>query len=139
MVKQLSLFHRQSLNVGKEFKECLATVVSASGLSRPEFLDRMNDVASRYGVRLMKGNGNGLTMATFEKWLNVEQLQYMPPLVALPVICEVSGSAEPLDIIARAIGFEVIDDTRKKRLMWADAYLEARDARKKMKQLEDDL
>lgn len=139
MVKQLNLFKRQSLNVGREFKECLAEVVNNSGLSRAEFLDRMNSVADRFGVRLMKGNGNGLTMATFEKWLNVEQSQYVPPLAALTIICEVGNTIEPLQVFARALGLQVIDEPKIKRLMWADAYLDAREARNKMKKLEAEI
>lgn len=139
MVKQLNLFKKQSLNVGREFKSCLAHVVSESGLSRAEFLDRMNEVANRFGIRLMKGNCNGLTMATFEKWLNVDQSQYTPPLSALTVICEVGNTIEPLQIFARALGLEVIDEPRMKRLMWADAYHEARRARYRMKKLEEEL
>lgn len=139
MVKQLSLFQRKNLNVGRDIKECLAAVVSNSGLSRAEFLDRLNDVASRYGIRLMKGNSNGLTMATFEKWLNVEQLQYIPPIVALPVICEVGNSAEPINILANSLGLRVIGEDEIKRLMWADAYMEEREARSRKKRLEADL
>lgn len=139
MVKQLSLFQRQNLNVARDLKECLARLVNESGLSRQQFLDRMNETASRYGIRLMKGNGNGLTMATFEKWLNVEQLQYMPPLTALPVICEAAGSVEPLQVIARSLGAEVIGEEQIKRLMWADAYMAEREARKKKKRLEAEL
>jgi hypothetical protein len=139
MAKQLNLFKKQSLNVSREFKDCLATVVSGSGLSRAEFLDRMNEIADRFGIRLMKGNGNGLTMATFEKWLNVDQSQYVPPLSALTVICEVGNTIEPLQIFARALGLQVIDEHRIRRLMWADAYHDARKARNTMKKLEEEL
>ncbi len=139
MVKQLNLFKAQSLNVSREFKECLARIVVDSGLSRAQFLDKLNEVAARFGIRLMKGNGNGLTMATFEKWLNVDQMSYIPPIAAITVICEVGNTLEPLQILARALGAEVIDEQRSKRLLWADAYLEARDARKTMKKLEAEL
>lgn len=139
MARQLNLFTKQSLNVSREFKECLAEVVNTSGLSRAEFLDRMNSVADRFGIRMMKGNGNGLTMATFEKWLNVGESQYVPPLAALTVICEVGNTIEPLNIFARALGFQVIDEPRIKRLLWADAYHDARAARNKMKKLEEQI
>ena len=139
MVKQLNLFKQQSLNVGREFKECLAAVVSSSGLSRAEFLDRMNEVAARFGVRMMKGSGEGLTMATFEKWLNVDLPQYMPPLNALPVICEVGNTIEPLQVFARALGLQVIDEPQIRRLKWADAYHDARKARNTMKRLEAEI
>ena len=136
MVKQLNLFKKQSLNVGREFKECLATLVSGSGLSRAEFLDRMNEAADRFGVRLMKGNGNGLTLATFEKWLNVDQSQYMPPLSALTIICEVGGSTEPLQIFARATGMLVIGEQDMILLKWAREYQKAKEAKRVMKRLE---
>jgi len=97
-------------------------------------------MVDRFGVRLMKGNGNGrLTMATFEKWLNVDQGQYTPPLSALTVICEVGNTVEPLQIFARALGAQVIDEPKIKRLMWAEAYHDARKARNKMKKLEEEL
>jgi len=77
MVKQLNLFSQPSLNIGKSLKEQLARSAKESRFSREELLDRMNDLASRYGVRLMKGNGNSLTMATLEKWLNPDALDYI--------------------------------------------------------------
>lgn len=138
-MRQLNLFTQPSLNVGRDFKECLAKVVSESGLSRAEFLDRMNDTADRYGVRLMKGNGHGLSMATFEKWLNVDEMQYLPPISSITVICAVSGRLEPLQVFATALGVEVIDEERSRRLMWADAYQRAREARTTMKKLEAEL
>lgn len=139
MVKQLNLFKAQSLNVSREFKECVARIVSESGMSRVEFLERMNEVASRFGIRLMKGNGSSLTMATFEKWLNVDQAQYIPPISAITVICEVGNTIEPIRIFAKALGGEVIDEKKNKRLMWADAHFEEQAAKKKKKKLEAEL
>ncbi len=140
MSKQLNLFRAQSLNVNRDFKECLAAIVNESGLSRKEFLDRMNEVADRFGIRLMKGKtSSGLTLHTFEKWLNVEQAQYVPPIAAITVICEVGNTLEPLKIFAKALGVEVIDEKRSKRLQWADAYLDERDARKRKNKLEAEI
>ncbi len=139
MVKQLKLFKPQSLNVSRDFKECLADIVRESGLSRAEFLDRLNDVADRFGIHLMKGNVNRLTMATFEKWLNVDQVQYMPPVPAITAICEADDSYELLRVFARALGLEVIGEQQIKKLAWAEAYLDAREARRKMKKLESEI
>jgi len=52
MVKQLSLFNQPSLNIGKKLKERMAASAKASRFSREELLDRMNELASRFGVRL---------------------------------------------------------------------------------------
>ncbi len=139
MSKQPYLFKFQSLNVNRDFKECLAAIVNESDMSRSEFLDRMNEVADRFGIRLMKGSSKNLTMATFEKWLNVDQAHYVPPIGAITVICEVGNSLEPLRIFAKALGVEVIDEKRSKRLQWADAYLDEREARKRKNKLEAEI
>lgn len=139
MVKQLDLFGSQSLNVNRDFKECLVRVVAESGLSRDEFLDQLNGVAARYGIRLMKGNGSDLTKATFEKWLNVNSMAYMPPISAITAICKVSKSLELLQVFTSALGVEVIDEKRSKRLQWADAFIEEREARKRKNKLEAEL
>lgn len=139
MVKQLDLFNQASFNYVRELKECLASVVAESGLSREEFLDRMNLVADRYGVRLMKGNGRGLTMTTFEKWLNPTDKERRPSVVALTIFCEVSGSIKPLQVMARPVGARVIDDKDAKLLLWAQEYQKAKEARRKMKRLESEI
>jgi hypothetical protein len=139
MARQLDLFNRPSLNVGHAFKECLARIVADSGLSREAFLERLNITAERFGVRLMKGNCNGLTMATFEKWLNVDQPRYMPPIAAIPVICEVGGSIELLQILAGAVGAATIGEDDRRLLRWAKEYHKAKAARTAMKRLESEL
>lgn len=139
MVKQLSLFKQGSFNITRELKECMAAVVSGSGLSRDEYMDRMNLVADRFGVRLMRGNGNGLTMATFEKWLNPADKEHIPSPSALPVFCEVGGSILPLQVMAGPVGAMVIGEQDKILLQWAKEYQRARSARQKMKKLEAEL
>ncbi len=69
MTKQLSLFNQPSLNITRALKEQMAHSAKSCKWSRKEILERMNDLAGRYGVRLMKGNGKGLPMTMFEKWL----------------------------------------------------------------------
>ncbi len=139
MVKQLGLFTQSSFNITRELKECMAGVVAGSGLSREEFLDRMNALADRFGVRLMKGNGLGLTMATFEKWLNPADKEHVPSPVVLPVFCEVGGSTAPLQVMAGPVRGMVIGEQDVVLLLWAKEYQRARTARQKMKKLEAEL
>lgn len=136
MVKQLSLFKQGSFNITRELKECMAGVVAESGMSREEFLDRMNLLADRFGVRLMKGNGLGLTMATFEKWLNPADKEHVPSPAVLPVFCEVGGSTAPLQVLAGPVGAMVIGEQDKVLLQWAREYQKAKEARRVMKRLE---
>lgn len=139
MVKQLSLFKQGSFNITRELKECMAAVVAGSRMSREEYLEQMNLVADRFGVRLMRGNGNGLTMATFEKWLNPADKEHIPSPSAIPVFCEVGGSTAPLQVMAGPVGAMVIGEQDKVLLQWAREYQRARDARLKMKKLEAEL
>lgn len=139
MVKQLNLFDQASFNYTRELKACMASVVVDSGMKRPEFLERMNLVAERYGVRLTKGNGQGLTESLFEKWINPEDKVRIPSLAAISIICEVGGSVAPMQVMASPVGAMVIDDKDVKLLMWAKEYQKAKNARKVMKKLEAEI
>lgn len=139
MAGQLSLFSQRSFNITRELKESLAAMVRESGLSRDEFVDRMNLLAERFGVRLVRGNGRGLSMATFEKWINPEDNTHNPCVAALPIFCQVGGSIAPLAVLAGPVGVKVIDDSEQRLLKWAREYHKARSARQAMKKLEAEL
>lgn len=139
MVKQLSLFNQPSLNVGKKLKERMAASAKASRFSREELLDRMNELASRFGVRLVKGNGSGLTMATLEKWLNPEAMEHTPGVNSLMVLCAALEDLEPMREVITPLGAMLIDENDVKLLLWAKEYQRAKDARQKMRKLESEL
>lgn len=136
MKKQLNLFSRQSFNTHYELKESLSVVVANSGMSRPEFLDLVNQLADRFGVRLVKGQGRSLTMATFEKWLNPNNKDNFPRYSAITIICEVGGSIAPLQVLAKPVGAMVIDEQDARLLRWAKEYQMVKEAKKKMRKLE---
>lgn len=138
-MKQLSLFSQPSLNVGKSIKEQLAKSAKESRFSREELLDRINDMASRYGVRMLKGNGQGLTMATLEKWLNPEAMEYMPGINSLVILCAVLEDLDPMREAIAPLGGMVIDENDVRLLLWAKEYQRAKDARTKMRKLEMEL
>lgn len=139
MVKQLSLFSQPSLNIGKKLKEQMATSAKVSRFSREELLERINDLAARYGVHMVKGNGHGLTMATLEKWLNPEAMEYVPSVNALVIICAAIDDLQPMREILAPLGGTLIDENDNKLLLWAKEYHRAKDARVKMRKLEMDL
>ena len=139
MVKQLNLFSQPSLNIGRKLKEQLAASAKASRFSREELLDRMNDLASRYGVRLVKGNGAGLTMATLEKWLNPEAMEHVPGINALIIFCAALEDLSPMREVLAPLGGMLIDEEEVKLLLWAKEYRRAKDARDKMRKLEMEL
>ncbi|MBW1778801.1 MAG: hypothetical protein JRJ54_14630 [Deltaproteobacteria bacterium] len=134
---QLNLFDAPTLNI--TLKETLNAVAKKSRYSREQILDRMNDLAARYGITLVKGNASRLNLDTFEKWLNPQDATRQMPLKALPVFCAAVGDASALSILAEPLGFKVIGPEEQQLLKWAQANISARRARKTMRRIEEDL
>lgn len=138
-MKQLELFNMITLNIAKPLKAAMNDDVKASGKSREQLVDIINDLAERNGVGLVHGNGSCLTLDTFEKWMNVADLSRVIPLKALPVFCAATGRHTPLAIIARSMGLRVIDDREQKMLSWAEAKLEIQKKNRQVRRLEAEL
>ncbi len=140
MVSQLGLFDRApTLNTLRDLKAAMAMAADASGLSREALCDRINELADRYGVRLVKGTGQHLTMATFEKWLNPEDKERVIPAKGLPVFCAATGRIEPMQVLVAPLGWRVIDDKQAKLLELAELDREVKRQRARMKKLEAEL
>lgn len=139
MVIQLNLFSQPSLNIGRSLKDQLAATAKSSGFSREELLDRMNSLAERYGVRLMKGNCSQLTMATFEKWLNPGAMEHIPGINSLVIFCAATNDITPMTVAMSPLGGQFINENEVKLLLWAKEYQKAKQAREKMRKLEQDL
>lgn len=139
MVSQLNLFNQPSLNVLRDVKRQMAIAADNSGLSRDELCDRMNELAERYGVRLMKGNGRKLSLATLEKWLNPEDKERVIPVKGLPVFCAVVDSVAPMRVLTEPLGWRIIDKKESKLLAWAEHYQAAKVSRAQMRKLESEL
>lgn len=140
MVSQPGLFDRApSLNVQREMKVAMAAAADGCGLSREGLCERMNELADRYGVRLVKGTGQHLTMATLEKWLNPEDKERVIPAKGLPVFCAATGDVAPLQVLVTPIGGRLIDGEDVKLLEWAKAYHATRALKKRMRRIEEEL
>jgi hypothetical protein len=137
MYTQIPLFNRPPLNIAKQYKMSLHAAAKACHLSREQILDRMNELATINSINLVS-NGK-LKMDTFEKWLNPNDSSRQMPISALPVFCFVVGDASPIDVLAAPVGAKVIEPKDYNLLKWARAYFKARDCRKAMRQLENDL
>jgi hypothetical protein len=117
----------------------MAEAVEASGLSRDQVVDRMNDLADRFGVRLTKGNGQRLTLKTLEKWLNKNDTTRVINVKSLGIFCAVTGGVEPLRVITEPLEWQVIGEQESKLLAWAKEYHRAKEARQAMKKIEAEL
>ena len=138
-MKQLSLFEQPSLNINRDLKEQMAVVVKSSHWSREEILDRMNNLASRFGVHLIKGNGHALKMATFEKWLNPKDRVHVPSINAFVIFCCALENNTPIQVLLAPLGCDLVDEKDLRLLTWAKHYHQAKDARKQMRKIEADL
>lgn len=136
---QLSLFERPSFNVSGLVKAAMSKAAKGCGLSRDQIVDRMNALGDRYGVSLAKGTSKKLTIETLEKWLNPADITRCIPIKALPVFCAAVNNISTLDIMAQPLGCRVIGEREQKLLKWAEAYHDARDARERMKKIEQDI
>ncbi|HML52897.1 MAG TPA: hypothetical protein PKC79_02270 [Solidesulfovibrio magneticus] len=119
--RRLNLLDLPSLNLDADIATSMNRIVESSGLSRAEAVDRLNEAARRYGVRLCGGNAEALTLAAFEKWLNPNESKNVPSTRALNLFVHVFGTPEPLDLLARSHGqgWRVIDGEDARLLEWA--------------------
>ena len=136
---QQQLFDRPTFNVIKTQKEAMNAAARDCGLSRPEIVDKMNDLAERYGIKLVSGNSHGLQIDTLEKWINPSELSRQMPMRVLPVFCAVVGDAEPINIMAQPLDAEVIGPEDRKKLRWANAKLRIRQENKTIRTIEPEL
>lgn len=136
---QLGLFDQPTLNAIRPIKKAMNADVRDCGRSREQIVDRMNDLAARYGVSLVNGNCKRLTIETFEKWLNANELNRVIPLKALPVFCAATGRCSVMDVLARPLGLRVIDDRDQKLLAWAKAKMTIKEKNRIVRKLESEL
>lgn len=136
--RQLNLFTQTNLaTVMRDIKIAMNEAIKDSGKSRDQVLDMMNGLATRHGMRL---NGRaGLSKDSFEKWLNVEEEDRLPSMKGLTVFCAVLQTTKPLAAMVMLLGGNIIEGQDITMLNWAKRYHQAKDLRKQMKQLEDEL
>lgn len=140
MATQLGLFTTApTLNVLRDLKVAMATAAKATGLSREALCDRINQLADRYGVRLVKGTGPNLTVDTLEKWLNPEDKERVIPTKAMPVFCAAVESIEPMQVLVAPLGWRIIDDKQAKLLQLAELELDVKRKQAMMKKLKAEI
>jgi hypothetical protein len=138
-MRQLSLFDDPSAELAMlmvKIKSTMNQSASLCGLSRDQIVDRMNEIASKAGISLSRGNAKSVKTATLEKWLNPANSEHLPSLVAVNVFCMAVKNIAPLSAMLGLHGCGVMTPEDKKLRDYAEAILAERDARKRKKQLE---
>lgn len=140
MATQLGLFTTApTLNVLRDLKVAMATAAKATGLSREALCDRINELADRYGVRLVKGTGPNLTVDTLEKWLNPEDKERVIPTKAMTVFCAAVESIEPMQVLVAPLGWRIIDDKQAKLLQLAELDMDVKRKQALMKKIKAEI
>lgn len=140
MATQLGLFTTApTLNVLRDLKVAMATAAKATGLSREALCDRINALADRYGVRLVKGTGPNLTVDTLEKWLNPEDKERVIPIKAMTVFCAAVESIEPMQVLVAPLGWRIIDDKQAKLLQLAELDMDVKRKQALMKKIKAEI
>ena len=140
MATQLGLFTTApTLNVLRDLKVAMATAAKATGLSREALCDRINELADRYGVRLVKGTGPNLTVDTLEKWLNPEDKERVIPTKAITVFCAAVESTEAMQVLVAPLGWRIIDDKQAKLLQLAELDMDVKRKQAMMKKLKAEI
>ena len=139
--QQLSLLDLPGLNLDADIAMSMDRIVEASGLSRAEAVERINIAARRYGVRLAAGSARELGLATFEKWLNANEADYVPSTRALNLFCHVFSALEPLNILAKShgMGWQVINGDDAKLLELAKTERQIKALHKRKRKIEAEL
>lgn len=136
--RQLNIFNHNGLHtIVRDVKESLNAEVKASGRSRDQVLDRLNELARRHGISL---NGRGeVSKDLLEKWLNAEDDSRVPSLKGLALLCSVLETTAPIEALVTPLGGLVIGQEDVKLLEWARAYQKTKALRKRMRKLEEEL
>ena len=108
------------------------------GEGRKLLVDRLNQIAAREGVKLTSGN-EVLGKATVDKWLSASDVSHPPSLLAVVAFCEATGSIEPLRVIARVLGVDVMDEEDRKYRNLGKAEVELRLAKRRKRKAEEEL
>jgi hypothetical protein len=129
---QLSLFgsadNRREVLASAGFvagmKAAMRRIVEASGKSRDQVVDGMNEIVRATGKGLCKGS-KYISTATIEKWLASEERGQLPDLWGLHVLMLATGNRlQPLEAWLALFDCGILDTVGRKKLEYADLELE---------------
>lgn len=104
---------------------------------RKRLVDRINAVAKDAGIRLTAGSAKVISKDTLDKWLNPNDRDHTPGILAMAAFCRATKDAGPLRVLLRALGLDVMTDEDRKLRDYGRACLTEREARKRKKMLEE--
>ena len=120
-------------------KEHMKIAVKSSNLSRANVLKRMQRLANENGVKLSPGAKDGqLSMAIFDKWLNLNAKEHFPSALALMIFCAAIENNDPFKSTFEPFGFHLVDKDQIKDLEAAKILYAEYKATNSLKESHDD-
>lgn len=104
---------------------------------RKLLVDRINAVAQEAGIRLTAGNAKAVSKDTLDKWLNPNDRDHTPGVLAVAAFCAATRDVGALRVLLQAMGLDVMTAEDRKHRDYGKACLAEREARKRKKMLED--
>jgi len=101
--RQLNLFSRTSLNPIPELKRFMRLGLKLSGLSRPEVVDRMNELIEAEGMSRV------VTLDMLNSWLKNEDHRHIP-IELLTIFCRAIGSILPFQAFLIPLEAAIVKD-----------------------------
>lgn len=106
---------------------------------RKLLVDRINAVAHSVGIRLTAGNTKAISKDTLDKWLNPNDRDHTPGILAVVAFCLAVKDMSALRVIARAAGLDLMTEEDRRHRDYGKACVAEREARKRKKMLEENI
>jgi hypothetical protein len=95
----------------KDFKVSISFRQSVSEALRSCKYSRDEVVSLIYGL-----TGHKISKSVLDQMTAPSKVEYRFPAEVLPAFCYITGSVEPLKVLAEAVGFEIVDEEESKDL-----------------------
>lgn len=106
---------------------------------RKLLVERINEIAQLARIKLTGGNASAVSKATLDKWLSPSDHSHQPSLLALLAFCKATNSLEPLRMLTRALGVDIMTPEDRKLRDYGKAVLDEKEARQRKQKLEKEL
>lgn len=141
-MKQLSLLDNGTSHLAGLLPAIRAAMNRAAGADeagRKLLVDKLNLLAAEAGIRLTAGNAKCISKDTLDKWLASADREHTPSVLAVAAFCVATSNPEPLRVMLRGVGLDVMTDEDRRLRDYGRACLAEREARKKKRRLEEEI
>ena len=141
-MKQASLFDGYASLAGAipAIKAAMREAAKAPGCDgRKALPDMMNELAVLAGVRLNKGNAAAFSKTTLDKMISPSDATHPPSILALLAFCAAARNAEPLRVMLRCVGMDIMTEEDRKLAEYARTLIQQKKMKRQLRKLEDEL